>query len=102
MAQFVPSQPIETETRVVEVTVTRDTLPPGQHRFRLIVTDDAGNVSAPAMFEVVVRDSQTSRNPRCAAPGRCETKLTIFRESLDRYRIREDRSLSMDNAALKK
>jgi hypothetical protein len=58
MPQFVPGQPIETETRVVEVTVTRDTLPPGQHRFRLIVTDDAGNVSTPALVEVVARDSQ--------------------------------------------
>jgi hypothetical protein len=59
MPQFVPGQPIETETPVVEVTVTRDKpLPPGQHRFHLIVTDDAGNVPTPAVVEVVVRDSQ--------------------------------------------
>ena len=59
MPQFVPGQPIETETPVVEVTVTRDKpLPPWQQRFQLIVTGDAGNVSTPAVVEVVVRDSQ--------------------------------------------
>ena len=59
MPQFVAGQPLETETPVVEVTVTRDKpLPSGQHRFQLIVSDDAGNVSAPAMVEVIVRDSQ--------------------------------------------
>jgi hypothetical protein len=50
MPQFVPGPPIETETQIVEVTVTRDKpLPPWQHRFQLIVTDDAGNVSTPAL-----------------------------------------------------
>jgi hypothetical protein len=34
MPQFVPGQPVETETPVVEVTVTRDKpLPSGQHQF---------------------------------------------------------------------
>jgi hypothetical protein len=46
MPQFVAGQPIETETPVVQVTVTRDKPPaPGQHRFQLVVTDDSGNVS---------------------------------------------------------
>jgi hypothetical protein len=59
MPQFVPGQPIETETPVVEVTVTRDKpLAPGQHRFQLVVTDDSGNVSTPAVVDVIVRDLQ--------------------------------------------
>ena len=59
MPQFAPGQPIVTDSPTVEVTVARDKpLAAGQHRFQLVVTDDAGNVSAPAVVEVVIRDTQ--------------------------------------------
>ncbi|GAB4275680.1 MAG: hypothetical protein Kow0092_31310 [Deferrisomatales bacterium] len=59
MAQFQLNQPIETTEPFIEVTVDpQKPLAVGVHRFRLVVKDDAGNVSLPAFVEVVVRDTQ--------------------------------------------
>ena len=102
MPQVVPGQPIETETPVVEVTVTRDKpLAPGQHRFQLVVTDDSGNVSTPAVGRrYSSRFAKTDRGARCAATGGNRTKFSAFRESLDRYPARKDCPLSMDYAVV--
>jgi len=57
MANFVINQDIVTETPTIEVTVTANSpLPLGRQRFRLVVTDDSGNVSAPDEVEVIIAD----------------------------------------------
>ncbi len=59
MATFIPGQPISTQAPTVEVTVTPTSpLPPGRHRFQLIVVDDSGNQSVPNVAEVIVVDDQ--------------------------------------------
>jgi hypothetical protein len=58
MAEFRPNQPIETDTSDIEVTVSpASPLPVGRHQFQLVVVDDSGNQSEPAVFEVIVRDT---------------------------------------------
>ena len=58
MAQFVIGTPIETTESSIEVTVDpARPLAPGRHRFQLVVADDSGNQSAPAVVEVIVRDT---------------------------------------------
>ncbi|MCP5152192.1 MAG: hypothetical protein H6983_23830 [Ectothiorhodospiraceae bacterium] len=58
MAKFVPGEPVTTETATVEVTQSlEDFLPPGRHRFQLVVEDDAGNRSDPDTVDIIVRDS---------------------------------------------
>ena len=57
MAIFVPGQAVSTPDPTVQVDVTAQSqLRPGKHRFQLVVTDDSGNVSEPAVVEVIVRD----------------------------------------------
>lgn len=57
MAKFIPGQEIRTNTASIEVTVdATNPLPPGRHRFRLVVEDDAGNQSEPSEVEVLVVD----------------------------------------------
>ena len=51
MAKFVRGKPVETDAPTVVVDAG---LPPGRHRFQLVVVDDAGNRSAPAAVDVVV------------------------------------------------
>ena len=59
MAEFVPGQPVRTTESTIEVTVTTTSpLPPGKHRFELVVVDDSGNQSEPAIAEVIVVDQQ--------------------------------------------
>ncbi len=59
MADFRPNQPVETSEPKVEVTVRPDNpFPVGRLRFRLVVTDDAGNESTPDEVDVIIRDSQ--------------------------------------------
>lgn len=59
MATFVTGVPVSTTDPRIEVTVSpADALPVGRHRFQLIVTDDAGNESAPAVVDVVVIDDK--------------------------------------------
>lgn len=58
MPSFQIGTRVETSDNVIEVTVTPNAvIPPGVHHFQLVVVDDAGNESAPAVAEVVVRDS---------------------------------------------
>ena len=58
MATFIPGQTIRTQDPTVEVTVTRNSpLPVGRHRFQLVVIDDSGNQSTPAIAEVIVIDN---------------------------------------------
>ena len=58
MPIFAPNQPIKTDVPTVEVTIdATNTLPVGVHTFQLIVTDDSGNDSQPALVEIVVRDT---------------------------------------------
>lgn len=62
MAVFKPGIPVVTREPVVEVTANREfPLKAGRHRFQLIVADDAGNVSAPDIVEVVVADALPPR-----------------------------------------
>lgn len=59
MAEFQINQPIKTEEPTIEVSITaRNPLPPGRHKFRLVVVDDSGNESAPDEVEVVVLDQE--------------------------------------------
>jgi hypothetical protein len=57
MAEFRINEPINTDAPTIEVTITeRNRLPIGRQRFRLIVTDEAGNVSRPDEVDVVIAD----------------------------------------------
>lgn len=59
MGTFVPGQAVVTTEPQVEVTVAPSSpLSPGRHRFQLVVVDDSGNESAPAMVDVVVIDNR--------------------------------------------
>lgn len=59
MATFVPGETVRTQDPTVEVTVTANApLPPGRHRFQLVVVDDSGLQSEPAVAEVIVIDSR--------------------------------------------
>lgn len=51
MAQFEPNVPVVTDVPRVIVDAG---LKPGDHRFRLVVYDDEGNASQPAVFTVRV------------------------------------------------
>ena len=58
MPQFTPGVPIETTVPTIEVTVNPSApFPVGRHRFQLIVVDDSGNASLPAVTEVIVKDT---------------------------------------------
>ncbi|MCX7111117.1 MAG: hypothetical protein NTX45_13520 [Proteobacteria bacterium] len=57
MATFIINQDVTTDTPTVEVTIDpNNPLPPGRHRFRLIVVDDAGNTSAGDEVSVIIAD----------------------------------------------
>ena len=57
MAEFVINQDVVTDAPTVEVTIgPNNPLPLGRQRFRLVVTDDAGNVSKADEVEVIVAD----------------------------------------------
>ena len=59
MAEFRVGQDVVTDNPEVEVTVAPNApLPPGRHRFQLVVTDDSGNASDASVAEVIVRDTQ--------------------------------------------
>ncbi|MEE9432862.1 MAG: hypothetical protein V3V15_01310 [Sphingorhabdus sp.] len=58
MAEFKPNVPVVQDTPNVTVEIKRgNALPPGKHRFQLIVVDDQGNESEPDTLVVIVRDS---------------------------------------------
>ncbi len=58
MAEFKPNVPVVQNTPHVTVDIKRgNALPPGKHRFQLVVVDDAGNESEPAFLNIVVKDS---------------------------------------------
>jgi hypothetical protein len=57
MAKFTIGQTITTSSPDIEVSVAPDIpLPPGNHRFQLVVVDDGGQSSEPVTVEVVVID----------------------------------------------
>ncbi len=59
MADFKPNVPVETPDPTVEVTVSpAKPLSVGRHDFQLVVEDDSGNSSSPAVATVIVRDAQ--------------------------------------------
>jgi hypothetical protein len=59
MPVFALNQPIDTDQPTVEVSIDpSNVLAVGVHTFQLIVTDDSGNRSQPALVEIVVRDTQ--------------------------------------------
>ena len=69
MASFVPGTEIKTDVPTVEVTVSPDKpLPLGRQLFRLVVVDDAGNVSKADQVVVLVAD-QEAPNAVLRAPG---------------------------------
>lgn len=74
MPVFTPNVPIDTPTPTIEFTLDpARPLPPGQHTFRLVVEDDAGNLSQTAQTMVIVRDTinptAVIRAPRNVEPG---------------------------------
>ncbi|MCC6829080.1 MAG: hypothetical protein IT550_12715 [Novosphingobium sp.] len=59
MAEFKLNTPVVQKDAVVKVDVAAaNPLPVGANRFRLIVVDDAGNLSDATFLDVVVRDTQ--------------------------------------------
>jgi hypothetical protein len=57
MAEFIINKEVVTDVPTVEVTVSvAKPLPIGRQRFRLVVTDDSGNISKPDEVEVIVAD----------------------------------------------
>lgn len=72
MAKFAIGTAISGSDPTIEVTVEAAApLAIGQHRFQLVVVDEAGNQSVPATVDVVVRDAQ---NPTAvlSAPSQVE------------------------------
>lgn len=75
MAEFVLGTDVVTESPTVEVTVSPNApLPLGRQIFRLVVTDDAGNVSRPDEVVIIVADQDAPtavmRAPRIVGAGR--------------------------------
>ena len=59
MSNFELGNVIVTDTATVQVTPTPGAaLRPGRHRFQLVVEDDEGNRSQPALIDVIVRDAE--------------------------------------------
>jgi len=57
MAKFTPNVPVVSNTPAVTVDIDpANPLPPGRHRFSLVVVDDAGNRSQADTIEIIVRD----------------------------------------------
>ncbi len=74
MAEFAVNTDVATDDPSVEVTVSPDRpIPLGRQRFRLVVVDDAGNLSAPDEVTIIVADQQAPtavlRAPRVVAQG---------------------------------
>ena len=58
-AELKLNTPVETTDPVLVVKVDpANPLPNGVHRFQLVVVDDSGNESDPAIVEVIIRDTQ--------------------------------------------
>lgn len=75
MATFIINQDVTTEEPVIEVTIDpNNPLPPGRHRFRLIVVDDSGNTSAGDEVQVIIADQTAPtavlNGPSIVATGR--------------------------------
>lgn len=75
MAEFTIGTEIKTDTPVIEVTVSPNKpLPIGRQVFRLVVVDDAGNVSKADQVEVIIADQDAPtavlKVPRVVASGR--------------------------------
>ena len=75
MAEFVVNQDVVTDAPSVEVTIAAaNPLPIGRQRFRLIVTDDAGNTSRPDEVVIIIADQDAPTavlaGPRIAGFGR--------------------------------
>ena len=78
MADFVPGVEISTDVPTIEVTVTPDRpVPLGRQLFRLVVVDDAGNVSKADQVEVIIADQDAPtavlRAPKVTAFGQSFT-----------------------------
>lgn len=61
MAKFVPGTDVEVKASepTLEVLVSRSApLKVGKHVFNLVVTDDSGNQSAPAVITIIVADGE--------------------------------------------
>jgi hypothetical protein len=57
MAEFFVGSTVTTTTPTVDVTISADKpLPIGRHRFRLVVQDDSGNLSAGDEVVIIVAD----------------------------------------------
>ena len=57
MAKFKVDQPQETDTPNITVELSpEEPLAVGEHKFELVVIDDSGNASEPAIASVIVRD----------------------------------------------
>ena len=52
------ANPIKTDDATLTIQMPNDKLKVGGHTFQLVVTDDSGNVSAPATVLLIVIDTQ--------------------------------------------
>ena len=69
MATFIINQDVTSETPTVEVTIDpNNPLPPGRHRFRLIVVDDSDNASVGDEVTIIIAD-QTAPTAVLNAPS---------------------------------
>jgi hypothetical protein len=74
MAEFTIGTDVVTDAPTVEVTVSPDKpLPLGRQIFRLVVTDDSGNVSQPDEVVIIIADQSAPtavmRAPKVVASG---------------------------------
>jgi hypothetical protein len=61
MAKFVPGtdSSVKSDEPLLDVAASPQTpLKPGKHVFQLVVTDDAGNESAPANVTIIIEDQE--------------------------------------------
>lgn len=75
MAEFIPGTEIKTDVPVIEVTIDPNKpMPIGRQVFRLVVVDDAGNVSKADEVQVIIADQDAPtavlKAPRVVASGR--------------------------------
>jgi hypothetical protein len=75
MAEFKVGVDVKTQAPLVEVTITQgNELPIGRQIFRLVVVDDAGNVSKADEVQIIVADQDNPtavlKGPRVVATGR--------------------------------
>jgi hypothetical protein len=78
MANFTIGTKVTTAENTISVDVTADApLPPGVHHFQLVVIDDAGNESDPAVAQIVIKDSTKPTAVLAIAPTQVDPGVSF-------------------------